>query len=468
MKKIINTFIFFLIALVTSGQKIYLTSNLSLQPIVEGGAVVKLSVALGDNAPSGNVTVSFSSRNGYFNAPGNLTFTSVNYAVPQSVNLTATNNSIDDGVRTDYLTIVASGGGYNTTKLARVTISDAEIDSAFLRGYANYSLNITTASTTRAALIAEIFNGGGLPSRAIPDSTTIGYTGAIHQTLTSALTGCTVDKLVFNETDNQGYVWSNKVYHVKKTGGARSKISFVVGGHGSELYHKEMIQAFIDADVDVLYVAMPSTQQNTETNPNINGIGVNAHNDMRTGGLDNGTYNPQHLFFFDKIMALNYIAANYSYINYYTAGCSGGGWTSIMLAALDTRISKSFDVRGFTPWHYVSVAANSDWEQGPIIVKTTFVVGDGNTSPQQTINYTAINYFDLCILASSGGRELYMIHHYDDSCCHGTFVYNLFFNRLKADAALYGGSVYLNLLTDPAYATHAFNVPDRAYIISKI
>ncbi len=452
-------------------QKIYTTSNLSLQPIVEGGSVVKLGLALGSTTPSGSVTVSFASTNGYFTAPGSLTFTAANFDTVQSVNLAASNNSVDDGLRYDYLTISASGGGYSTSQKLKVQVTDTRIDSAFMRGWPNYSAHYTDAAsltTLRTSLIAEVWNGNGLPAYANADTITLGYTGTIHQTSTASLTGCGVDKLVFNQVDNQTYTWSNKVYLIRKTGGTHAKISFVIGGHGSETGHVNMIQDLIDNDVDVLYCVMPDVSQNTETNPGITYPGVGAHNDIASSGLDDGSYNPLTLFFFEKIKALNYVDSLYSYTSIYAAGCSGGGWSSIMLAAMDTRITKAFDVRGFTPWHFVTVAANADYEQGPVLARTNYGLSAGFSSAQQTTNYTTINYFDLCALACSSGRELHMVHHYNDSCCHGSFVYNLFYPRLAKDASDLGGSIFLELMTDPAYTMHSFNLPDRAYIISKI
>lgn len=466
-----TTIFFLLLQFSVFSQKIYTTSNLSIRPIVEAGSIVKLGVALGSTAPSSSVTVSFASANGYFTAPGSLTFSTTNYDTVQSVNLVASNNSVADGLRYDYLTITASGGGYSTSKKMKVQVTDANIDSAFVRGWANYSLNLTnTASVTslRNSLISEVFNGLGLPAGATADTLTIGYSGTVHQTSTGALTGCTADRLVFNETDNQTYVWSSRIYIIRKTGGTHAKISLVIGGHGSETAHVNMIQDFIDNDVDVIYCVMPDVTQNSETNPGITYPGVGAHNDIKSSGLDNGTYNPLTLFFSDKIKAINYVAANYSYTSIYAAGCSGGGWTSIVLAAMDTRISKAFDIRGFTPWNYVTNTALADYEQGPVITATNFGLADGNSSPQLTTNYTAINYFDLCILASSGGRQLHMVHHYNDSCCHGSFVYSLFYPRLAKDASDLGGTVEMNMMTDPAYTTHGFNTPDRAYVISKI
>ena len=261
---------------------------------------------------------------------------------------------------------------------------------------------------------------------------------------------------------------TNRVYHIKKTGGSQTKVCILSGGHSSETGHLQMIQDLINADVDVLYVAMPITFQNTETNPTVGAIGVSGHNDIKTGGLDDGTYNPLELFFFDKIRALNYADSAYSYIQFFVAGCSGGGWTAMMLSAMDTRLTKTFEIRGITPSHYVHLAANADFEQGGVTSKTLFSTGEGSSSTQLFNNYTSINYFDLCLLSASGGRETYMLHQSDDSCCHGTFLYNLFGTRLIKDAATLGGFIFLYMMTDPSNATHSFNTLDRAYVISKI
>lgn len=448
---------------------IFIHGTAITRPAVKSGEDCKFSVCIGDETPSGNVTLTITTRNGYVTTNSPLTFTTSNFLTPQQVTVEAVEDSQVEGIKYDYLTLTLSGGGYSTRRTIKVAVSDSGITDQFLRGYPGYYLNLSNPATTRAALIAEVFNGAGLPSKTAPDSVTANYTGTMHQTSTSALTNERVTKLVFTRNDADAYTWTHVVYHIQTTQLRAKKICFVIGGHGSESAHVNMIQDLLNAGCDVLYCAMPVTQENTENNPTINSTGVSAHNDIKTGGLDDGTYNPLELFFFDKIEALNYIQTNFpQYQKFYTCGCSGGGWTSLWLGALDSRISKVFDVRGVTPYQFVNSPANADYEQGPILSTDNYVASEGSSSTQLLSLYKSINYYDLMILASHSGRELHMIHHTNDSCCHTTFLYNLFFPRVQQDGKTHNCWLHLYLMTDPSYTTHSFNVPDRAYIIQNL
>lgn len=436
-------------------------------PAIKSGATCTFGLCLSDAAPSSDVTVTITSRNGWVTGNGPFTFTPGNFAVPQEVVLTAVENGIVEGIKYDVVSIVATGGGYNITKRIRVPVSDAGINPKFLRGFPSYHLNVTDVQATRAALIAEVFNGGGLPANAVPALIEYSYSGTMHQTSTSAVTGeYLTTKLAFNRTDRSGYVWTHIVYHIQATANS-NKCCLVNGGHGSESGHLAIIQDLIANGIDVLYCAMPVTFQNTENNPTVNATGVSGHNDIKTGGLDNGVYNPLELFLFDKIEAINYVKMNFNYLDIYMCGCSGGGWTTLMTAAMDSRIRKSIDFRGATPSQFLDNPVEVDYEQGPYMVDLSYTYADGATSPHLTAMYTSINYYDLMILASSDGREFHTMHHYNDTCCHKTFVYNTFMPRLQNDARNLGANVFLFMLTDPAYAEHGFNVPDRAYAMGQ-
>jgi hypothetical protein len=92
-----------------------------------------------------------------------------------------------------------------------------------------------------------------------------------------------------------------------------------------------------------------------------------------------------HYFLETAIRVLNEYAG--SFTAYYMAGHSGGGWTTMMLAALDTRITKSAPNAGSLPLCATNaVAMGRDWEQ------------------QLPTLINSVEYGDLYVMACSNGR----------------------------------------------------------------
>jgi hypothetical protein len=89
-------------------------------------------------------------------------------------------------------------------------------------------------------------------------------------------------------------------------------------------------------------------------------------------------------------------------------GLSGGGWTTTLAAAIDTRIDKSFRVAGSYPI-YLRSNSSRDWGRGDY---------------EQTVPeiYNTANYLELYILGSHGAnrKQLQIINQYDSCCFAGT------------------------------------------------
>lgn len=444
-------------------------------PIVEG-ASKSFGIRL-DELPTSSVTVSFSAQYGYVTLTSSLTFTTGNYFTPQSFTITGVDDGVINGNKLEKVTITTSGGGYSAIKSFFINVTDSGLDSQFLSGY-NWKerefngITITNAgdiATRRATMISYVFNGAGLPTDDTPAAITVGHTGTLGQTDTSLLTGFTsVNRLQWIFTDPTAATWTHYVYHIFASV-PNGKLVMVQGGHSSELYHKEIINQLLAAGFDIAYVSMPSTFQNVETNASVGGTGVSAHNAMNT--LE-PSMNAMEIFFFDKIKSLNYFDTNYSYTDYYITGCSGGGWTTMMLMAMDTRFTKGVSVRGTAPVqfrNFTNAGTTADWdlEQGSIadINGITSAVGFSTTGIRNF--YLSITYFDLYLMACSGGRSIHLSHHAADSCCHNKFTYNLWSDYIKSLASSYGGTFNLTLNTNASYTTHGWNVNDRAIIASE-
>ena len=83
-------------------------------------------------------------------------------------------------------------------------------------------------------------------------------------------------------------------------------------------------------------------------------------------------------------------------------GRSGGGWTTILAAAIDPRISQSFPVAGSYPI-YIRADASRDW-------------GDWEQTVPEI--YQTVNYLELYVLGAEGpGRKQIQIFNQFDPCC---------------------------------------------------
>ena len=111
-------------------------------------------------------------------------------------------------------------------------------------------------------------------------------------------------------------------------------------------------------------------------------------------------------FFEPAVQAMNYWDANYAFHDYNMAGLSGGGWTTTILPALDTRIKTSISVAGDWPGVIFALGNSGDAEQG----WTNF--------------YSVAGYIDLYVMASYGpNRRQFQILNYSDDCCFGNSDY---------------------------------------------
>jgi hypothetical protein len=87
-------------------------------------------------------------------------------------------------------------------------------------------------------------------------------------------------------------------------------------------------------------------------------------------------------------------------------GISGGGWTTTLAAAIDTRIDKSFSITGSYPI-YLRSDTYREW---------------GHYEETVPEIYNTVNYLELYILCSYGAnrKHLQIINRYDAMCFAGT------------------------------------------------
>lgn len=434
-----------------------------------------------DEAPSSDVTVSFNATNGYVTFSASLTFTTSNYNTPQAVTISATADGIVEGKKIETVVFTASGGGYSATKSITLNICDAGLDRQFTAGF-NWKRFITIdevgdIATKRAAMIAYIFNGAGLPTDDVPDTDVSYSSGNIFNDAYGGFTGYdSITKQTWVKADIDGYNWTQTTYHFINN--SATKCVFVCRGHGSELYAVDIINELLANGFSVLYSGMPVTlTDNTEANPTVTLTGTSAHNSMKSGGLDRVGYSPLELFFYDKISALNYLDTNFSYDEYYITGCSGGGWNSCLLMALTERFSRGVHVRGIKPAYFYSAFIETNTWKGVLTVtdETISTARDYEQYAGQSTSGTRVEdfyfntctFFDLFIMAGSGNRNNHYTYHAADTCCHNKFTFNLWKDYFKTFANNLGSGFDLTLETDVSYDDHGWNTNDRAIIATE-
>lgn len=153
---------------------------------------------------------------------------------------------------------------------------------------------------------------------------------------------------------------------------------------------------------DVLYFDMPLLGVNSGQKILIKGREVSATTHDRFALLDEPGHSALTYFFNPIDLALDSVAARYTTIK--MIGRSGGGWTTTLYAALDSRIEESVSVAGTAPIVARGIDSDGrddlgDWEQYGATI------------------YRWLDYQDLYALAASAGRRHEQLYFEFDNCC---------------------------------------------------
>lgn len=241
----------------------------------------------------------------------------------------------------------------------------------------------------RSVLLTQLF-GGTLPTT-IPTATTVA----------SPVAGmpATCQKLSLGGGVPDAYYWPGD-----------SRLAVVHQGHSTtfdQLGVGELIRDLKRLGLSVVACSMPG------------GGSVAAHN---TGTI------PLRSFVDAVIGAINY-GVSQGATDVFMTGLSGGGWTTTLAAAIDSRISRSVAIAGSLPL-YMPITGTRDWEQ--------FLPG------------LSAGYLDLYVLAADQGREHRQILLYSDGCfTWANFVAKPDYRSLVRDtAAAMGGTYSLTWLSE--------------------
>jgi hypothetical protein len=225
-------------------------------------------------------------------------------------------------------------------------------------------------------------------------------------------------------------------------------------GHFGDFYHgKETIQYFLDNNFAVLAFSMPLTGQNSNPIIELNNFGnfrLLYHDDLKFLKSDN--FSPLKLFFEPIFLSLNYLDQNYSFTNYHMVGISGGGWTTGVYSALDTRIEKSFVVAGTAPMflRFNNPSNFGDYEQMDVDF------------------YKIANYLEQYVMSSSGeNREQVQIFNKNDPCCFSGSEFLIYEDEIKNILLLIGDGTFSIHIDENNYS-HSISLDSLKLISQKI
>ena len=239
------------------------------------------------------------------------------------------------------------------------------------------------------------------------------------------------------------------VYHLHPKRKINRLLIFQMG-HSSDILTaggRETIRYFLDAGFSILTFWMPLFGENTRTAQDVPGHGTytfssgTAGHDVMSSVLENSKGSFIRFFIEPVIVALNYADAHFDYGDINMAGISGGGWTTHLCAALDTRIKLSFPVAGALPLYL---------RYGPC------PNGSKGDAEQEwpAIYQNIASWLDIYIMGSYGkGRgQAHILNQYD-SCCFWGINYRTY-QPFATDAVNALGEGFYYVYLDSSHKEH--------------
>jgi hypothetical protein len=270
--------------------------------------------------------------------------------------------------------------------------------------------------------------------------------GIVDAPLTSGLRNLSrVDRL----TVSMPLGFRSVAYHVVPRR-ANGGLLIYHNGHKQGLaFGKPTIAHFLNRGYALLVLAMPLAGYNTNPEEVETPCG---RVEMGDGG-DWRHHNPMAClpfafrYFLEPVaVALNY-TRRFDYRVTAMTGLSGGGWTTVIYAALDPRVRRSYPVAGSQPHNITDRLCPGD---SPVIVTTCF----GDFEQRSPSFYRIANYFELYTLGGWGrGRKQLAIHNVYDRCCFAGRHYREWTPPVRAALRRLGSGAY-SAVGDSTHQAH--------------
>ena len=262
--------------------------------------------------------------------------------------------------------------------------------------------------------------------------------------------------VVFNVTMQNGLISRIHMHSPVDADWNGSVIIYHHGHQGDVNNDVSTIGAFVTAGYRVFELDMPfygvNTFPLTVHLPDWGNVTIHAgdHETMRV--LAPVTTGSPLRYFLDPVIALvNMLSTQDKVKHIYMTGISGGGWTTVLVAALDTRIEASYPVAHSLPmaYRFLNKDAWGDYEQTDLGL------------------LTIADYQDLYVMGAANRRQLSIYNEHDNCCWYGnTAVHSAYAPAVQAAAQKLNGQ--WSLWVDPMQVDHGYGPGAIKHILDDI
>jgi hypothetical protein len=243
------------------------------------------------------------------------------------------------------------------------------------------------------------------------------------------------------------------IYHFLPKSPNSQVVLYHQGHRGDFHQSKGQIASFLENGYSVVALSMPLLGLNNQPTvqlPRFGQLKLIDHDNLKFLTPDKG--HSLQFFVEPVVAAVNYLENQYDYAGVSMVGISGGGWTTVIAAALDIRISRSFSVAGSYPL-YLRSNSRRDW-------------GDYEQTVPEL--YRTVNYIELYTLGAHGhGRSQLQIINQLDACCFGGTKWETYVPHLKARLTELGSGEF-DLYLDDTHMDHALSGVSMARILGDL
>ncbi len=322
----------------------------------------------------------------------------------------------------------------------------------------------------RSKLVAEIWPGG-FPNGVMPASAVqttsdnaVGNSSGLFKYLSAGKN--TELSAEYRLNINVGYGINSIVYlWVPKQ--STNRLFLVHDGHSDDSYDGQgnvsvraivnptnlaTVKTLLAQHYAVMWVQMPLSGDNlTASSPQVPfsvrcRAGCDRHAEIFRA-FTGSSVSPFRFFVDPVIVAVNYAMSIGKYLDISMMGASGGGWTTLLVAAIDPRVAKSASVAGSVPLFLRSGKCGAA------------SVGDAEQQSQRGSLYNDITYFDLYIMAANGANRRHLqVNNQFDRCCFFGISYVPYATYLSEFIVKNHLGSYRFFL-DNAFVGHGYNIP---------